>query len=123
MTVDAHRALTGQLADEAVMHTRLTTDTHCGVYAMRDTEGYRVWVGEVFNPAGETWAEIEQRWDAFSRLMFAYGVEPTTFIPAHSIAGTAGIMNRYLLQEIEGNDEWRQRVLDQAADVAGDSGG
>jgi hypothetical protein len=83
------------------MHTRLTTDTHCGVYAMKDTEGQRAWVGEVTHPAGETGDEIERRWDAFARLMFAYGVEPAQDDPDHSVLVDGVVTDRYRLREIE----------------------
>ena len=82
------------------MHTRLTTGSHSGVYAMKDAEGRWGWVGKITHPAGETPGELEQRWDAFARLMFAYGVEPAQDDPDHSGLVDGEVVDRYRLQEI-----------------------
>ena len=82
------------------MHTRLTTGAHSGISAARNTAGHWAWVGEVTHPAGETPGELEQRWDAFTRLMFAYGVEPAQDAPDHSMLVDGVVTDRYRLQEI-----------------------
>ena len=87
------------------MHTRLTTGSHSGVYAMKDDAGRWAWVGKITHPAGETPAELEQRWDEFARLMFAYGVEPAQDDPDHSGLVDGLVTDRYRLREIVEGDE------------------
>jgi len=67
---------------------------------MKDDAGRWAWVGKITHPAGETPAELEQRWDEFARLMFAYGVEPAQDDPDHSGLVDGVVVDRYVLQEI-----------------------
>ena len=93
------------------MHTRLTADTHYGVYATRNTEGQQVWVGQVTHPVGETAEQLEQRWDGFARLMFAYGVEPVQDDPDRSKVVDGEVTDEYVLQEIGPDDNvWRKSM-------------
>ena len=82
------------------MHTRLTTGSHSGVYAMKDDAGRWGWVGKITHPADETPAELEHRWDEFARLMFAYGVEPAQLWPNHSTVVDGQVTDTYRLVEI-----------------------
>ena len=82
------------------MHTRLTADTHYGVYATKNTEGQWGWVGEVTYPVDPTAVELEQRWDGFARLMFRQGLEPVQDDPDDSMLVDGVVTDRYSLQEI-----------------------
>ena len=82
------------------MHTRLTADTHYGVYAQTGAGEGRVWVGEVTHPVDETAEQLEQRWDGFARLMFRQGLEPVQDDPDDSMVVDGEVTDRYALQEI-----------------------
>ena len=88
------------------MHTRLTTGAHSGIHTATNDAGRVVWVGKITHPDDDpTGVKLEPLWDEFSRLMFAYGVEPAQLWPDYSTLVDGEVTDTYTLQEIdtEGN--------------------
>jgi hypothetical protein len=66
-----------------------------------DTPVYMGCVGRVI---GESWQDAQQRWDAFAREMWEFGVQPNDDEPFFSILDDGIVWDHYTLVEIEQED-------------------
>jgi hypothetical protein len=83
-----------------MQHTRHDIGTTGTVHEIPDTEGGTQWVGVVVHPVGETPELLEQRWDAFARLMFRDGLEPVADEPLFTSRVGGTHTDHYVLREV-----------------------
>jgi len=83
---------------QSTRHDIGTTGT---IHEVPDTDGTTRWVGAVGHPVGETPELLGQRWDAFARKLFRFGLEPAGDEPVFTtrVGGTS--TDHYVLREVQ----------------------